>query len=59
MIENIERMGGVPVVVEDKWGEPIDAAKLEDALKKNRDARVVAFVHADLDAGVPSRTRNS
>ncbi len=54
MIENVERMGGVPIVVEDKWGEPIDAAKLEDALKKNRDARLVAFVHAETSTGVQS-----
>ncbi|MGH8634652.1 MAG: aminotransferase class V-fold PLP-dependent enzyme [Burkholderiales bacterium] len=54
MIENVERMGGTPVVVDDKWGEPVDANKLEDALKKNRDARVVAFVHAETSTGVQS-----
>jgi alanine-glyoxylate transaminase/serine-glyoxylate transaminase/serine-pyruvate transaminase len=54
MIENVERCGGVPVVVEDKWGEPVDPEKLEDALKKNRDAKVVAFVHAETSTGVLS-----
>ncbi len=54
MIENVERCGGTPVVVEDKWGEPVDPGKLEDALKKNRDARVVAFVHAETSTGVQS-----
>jgi len=54
MIENVERMGGIPVVVEDKWGEPVDPNKLEDALKKNRDARVVAFIHAETSTGVQS-----
>ena len=54
MIENVERMGGVPVVVEDKWGEPVDPNKLEDVLKQNRDARVVAFVHAETSTGVQS-----
>src|SRR5919202_1761394 len=44
MLENAIRVGGEPVVVEDKWGEPVDPQKLEDALKKNRDAKVVAFV---------------
>ena len=34
MIENVERCGGTPVVVEDKWGEPIDPNKLEDALEE-------------------------
>src|SRR5215467_9064378 len=41
MIENVERAGGVTVVIEDKWGEPIDPHKVEDALRQNRDARVV------------------
>jgi alanine-glyoxylate transaminase/serine-glyoxylate transaminase/serine-pyruvate transaminase len=54
MIENVERMGGIPIVVEDKWGEPVDSQKLEDALQKNRDARLVAFVHAETSTGVQS-----
>ena len=54
MIENVERCGGVPVVVEDEWGEPIDPQKLEDALKANPDAKIVAFVHAETSTGVLS-----
>ncbi len=54
MIENVERARGVPVVVEDAWGEPVSPQKLEDALKKNPDARVVAFVHAETSTGVQS-----
>ncbi len=54
MIENVERAGGVPVIVEDKWGEPVDPQKLEDTLKANRDAKVVAFVHAETSTGVQS-----
>jgi alanine-glyoxylate transaminase/serine-glyoxylate transaminase/serine-pyruvate transaminase len=54
MIENVERAGGVPVIVEDKWGEPVDPQKVEDALKKNRDAKIVAFVHAETSTGVQS-----
>jgi alanine-glyoxylate transaminase/serine-glyoxylate transaminase/serine-pyruvate transaminase len=54
MIENVERCGGVPIVVEDKWGEPVDPHKLEDALKKNKDVRVVAFIHAETSTGVRS-----
>ena len=57
MIENVERAGGVPIVVEDAWGEPVDAQKLEDALKKNPDARIVAFVHAETSTGVQSDAR--
>jgi alanine-glyoxylate transaminase/serine-glyoxylate transaminase/serine-pyruvate transaminase len=54
MIENVERAGGTPIVVEDAWGEAIDPQKLEDALKKNPDARLVAFVHAETSTGVQS-----
>jgi alanine-glyoxylate transaminase/serine-glyoxylate transaminase/serine-pyruvate transaminase len=54
MIENVERAGGVPVIVEDKWGEPVDPQKLEDTLKKHKDAKVVAFVHAETSTGVQS-----
>jgi alanine-glyoxylate transaminase / serine-glyoxylate transaminase / serine-pyruvate transaminase len=54
MIENVERCGGIPVIVEDNWGEPVDPHKVEEALKKNRDARVVAFVHAETSTGVLS-----
>ena len=54
MIENVERAGGVPVVVEADWGSPIDPQKLEDALKANRDAKIVAFVHAETSTGVQS-----
>jgi alanine-glyoxylate transaminase/serine-glyoxylate transaminase/serine-pyruvate transaminase len=54
MIENVERAGGTAVVVEDAWGEPCDPNKLEDALRKNPDARVVAFVHAETSTGVQS-----
>src|SRR4051812_25362723 len=54
MIENVERCGATPVVVEAEWGEPIDPQKLEDTLKANRDARLVAFVHAETSTGVLS-----
>lgn len=54
MIENVERAGGIPIVVEDAWGEQVDPQKLEDALKKNPDVRVVAFVYAETSTGVRS-----
>jgi alanine-glyoxylate transaminase / serine-glyoxylate transaminase / serine-pyruvate transaminase len=54
MIENVERCGATPIVVEDKWGEPVDPQKLEDAMKANPDARLVAFVHAETSTGVLS-----
>src|SRR5712675_3354686 len=54
MLENAIRCGGTPVVVDDGWGEPVDPQKVEDALKKNKDAKVVAFVHAETSTGAQS-----
>ncbi len=54
MLENVVRCGGVPVLVEDKWGEPVDPQKVEDALQKHRDAKIVAFVHAETSTGCQS-----
>ena len=54
MIENVERCGATAIVVEDKWGEPVDPQKLEDAMKANPAARLVAFVHAETSTGVLS-----
>lgn len=54
MLENVIRCGGVPVLVEDNWGEPVDPQKVEDALKKNPDAKLVSFVHAETSTGAQS-----
>lgn len=54
MQENVERYGGIPVVVEDAWGEPVDPRKLEQTLTAHRDARIVAFVHAETSTGAQS-----
>jgi alanine-glyoxylate transaminase/serine-glyoxylate transaminase/serine-pyruvate transaminase len=54
MVENVERMGGVPIVVNDDWGKPVDPQKVEDAFRKNRDAKVLAFVHAETSTGCQS-----
>ena len=54
MKENVERCGGVAVMVEDRWGDAVDPQKLDDALKTNPDAKVVAFVHAETSTGAQS-----
>ncbi len=51
MIENVERLGGTALVVDDVWGEPVDPEKVADALKANPDAKAVAFVHAETSTG--------
>ncbi len=54
MKENVERCGAEPIMVEDTWGEVVDPNKLQDALKSNPDARIVAFVHAETSTGAQS-----
>jgi alanine-glyoxylate transaminase/serine-glyoxylate transaminase/serine-pyruvate transaminase len=53
-LENVERTGGVPVVVDDDWGTPVSLTKLEDALDAEPDAKIVSFVHAETSTGVRS-----
>jgi len=54
MKENVERFGGTAVMVMDDWGTVVDPAKVEDALKANPDAKILAFVHAETSTGVQS-----
>lgn len=54
MKENVERCGGVAVMVEDDWGRAVDPQKLEDALNANTDAVIVAFVQAETSTGALS-----
>lgn len=54
MKEVVERCGATPIMVEDDWGKPVDPQKVEDALKANPDAKLVAFVHAETSTGARS-----
>lgn len=54
MRENVERCGGVPILVQDAWGDPVDPQKVEDALNAHPDARILAFVHAETSTGAQS-----
>lgn len=54
MKENVERCGGIPVMVQDEWGKPVDPNKLDDALKAHPKAKIAAFVHAETSTGVRS-----
>lgn len=58
MKENVTRAGGVAVIVEQEWGRAVDLSALEDALKANGDAKVVAFVHAETSTGVSSDAKS-
>jgi len=54
MKENVERCGATAIMVMDEWGSAVDPNKVEDALKANPDARIVAFVHAETSTGAQS-----
>jgi alanine-glyoxylate transaminase / serine-glyoxylate transaminase / serine-pyruvate transaminase len=58
MLENVERCGGTPVVVDDEWGKPVDPQKVEDAFTKHPDAKVLAFIHAETSTGAQSDARS-
>ena len=58
MIENVERCGATAVAVENEWGSAVDPSRLEDALKANPDAKIVAFVHAETSTGALSDARS-
>jgi len=54
MKENVERCGAQAIMVQDDWGKPVDPQKVEDALKANPDAKLLAFVHAETSTGARS-----
>ena len=54
MLENVKRTRGVPVIVDDSWGAPVDPQKVREAFKTNPDAKILAFVHAETSTGAQS-----
>ena len=57
MKENVERSGGEAVMVQDAWGSAVDPQKVEDALKANPDAKILAFVQAETSTGAESDSK--
>jgi alanine-glyoxylate transaminase/serine-glyoxylate transaminase/serine-pyruvate transaminase len=57
MRENVERAGGVPIVVEGTWGRAVDPGQVEETLAAHPDARILAFVHAETSTGARSDAR--
>lgn len=49
-----ERLGAKVVTVKDAWGRAVDPQKVEDALKANPHAKVLAFVQAETSTGARS-----
>ncbi len=54
MKENVERLGGEIVPVDDAWGQSVDLAKVRQALALNPGVKALAFVHAETSTGVRS-----
>lgn len=54
MRENVIRCGATAVMVDDAWGAPVDPDKVELALQRHPDARLLAFVHAETSTGARS-----
>ncbi len=54
MKENVERCGGVAVMVQDPWGRAVDPDKVRAAFKANPDSKILAFVHAETSTGAQS-----
>jgi len=54
MAENVRRCRGELVLLEEAWGKPVDAQRVEDAFKAHPDAKILAFVHAETSTGVES-----
>ncbi|HEU4683106.1 MAG TPA: alanine--glyoxylate aminotransferase family protein [Nitrospira sp.] len=48
----VERCGGKVIPVEAPWGECIDAAAVEQALRRSGPVKAVAIVHAETSTGV-------
>ena len=54
MAENVRRVGGQLILLEEEWGKPVNPEKLDALLSKNPDVSIVAFVHAETSTGVRS-----
>ena len=54
MVDMAGRAGAEVIAVEDAWGTPVSLDKVEAALSGGRQAKVLAFVHAETSTGVRS-----
>ena len=54
MLENVVRTGGKPVILEFPWGKGVDPQKVEEALRRDPEIRILSFVHGATSTGVLS-----
>jgi len=52
MVQIVERCGGTPIKLGAEWGRPIFPDQIEAALKRERDIKILALVHAETSTGV-------
>ncbi|PSL13069.1 alanine-glyoxylate aminotransferase [Marinobacterium halophilum] len=57
MKENVERFGGVALMVEDAWGTAVSVDKVRHIMQQHDDIKALAFVHAETSTGVCSDAR--
>lgn len=57
MRANAERCGAEAIMVDNDWGTAVDPQLVEDALKANPDAKVLAWVQAETSTGAESDSR--
>ena len=58
MKENVIRVGGEAVIINDDWGKPVNPQKVEQALVDNPDTKILAFVHAETSTGAISDAKS-
>jgi alanine-glyoxylate transaminase/serine-glyoxylate transaminase/serine-pyruvate transaminase len=54
MKENVERFGGIALMVEDEWGTAVSLEKVRALMEQHDDIKLLAFVHAETSTGVRS-----
>lgn len=54
MKENVERFGGIALMVEDEWGTAVSLDKVRALMEQHDDIKLLAFVHAETSTGVCS-----
>lgn len=54
MKENVERFGGIALMVEDEWGTAVSLDKVRALMEQHDDIKLLAFVHAETSTGVRS-----
>lgn len=54
MKENVERFGGIALMVEDEWGTAVSLDKVRVLMEQHDDIKLLAFVHAETSTGVRS-----